>query len=75
MHFILCCVYVSKTSDMEERKTKGYTSFYDRKMCEDCKWRELVGEGSNSQKWNYCTKIEPNFEILPEDICDEFEPE
>lgn len=56
------------------KRTKGFVSYGDRKMCEDCKHMQWVGNGSRKQQSTYCTKIEPNFMVYLEDVCDEFEP-
>ena len=61
-------------SDNIEKKTKGFIHYWDRKMCEDCIFMKWVGSGSKSQQMTYCTKIEPNFMVTLEDVCDEFEP-
>ena len=62
-------------SDNIGKKTKGFIPHWDRKMCEDCVFMKWVGSGSRKQQMTYCTKIEPNFMVTLEDVCDEFEPE
>ncbi len=56
-------------------RPNGFTPHYERKMCEDCIFMKFVGSGSRSQQMTYCTKIEPNFIVMLEDVCDEYEPE
>lgn len=58
---------------MEEVRPKGYVHHYDRDMCEDCMFFKWVGSGSRNQQDTMCTKIEPNFHVFLEDVCDEFE--
>jgi len=55
------------------KKTKGFTPYDERKMCDDCLFLKWVGKGSRNQQDIYCTKIEPNFIVTLEDVCDEFE--
>jgi hypothetical protein len=61
--------------DNAEKRTKGFIHHWDRNMCEDCVFMKRIGLGSISQKTPTCTKIEPHFTVMLEDVCDEFEAE
>jgi hypothetical protein len=58
---------------MEEVRTRGFIRSHERKECDSCIFMKWVGSGSRSQQLTYCTKIEPNFLVCVEDVCDEFE--
>lgn len=55
-------------------KTEGYMRFHERKCCDNCKYYKTnSGEVAKQDVTFLCTKIEPNFEIMNEDVCDEHE--
>lgn len=56
------------------KRTKGYEPEGCRKACVRCRHVEITPIDNNiGGNWLYCTKIEPNFEVIEGDCCDEFE--
>ena len=59
--------------DMEKRK-KGYIVFHERACCDICIFSyNNSGVVANQDVKTTCTKIEPNFEVNGDDVCDEYE--
>lgn len=59
---------------MAKKRPKGFIQYHDRKSCDGCFFMKWVGNGSRNQQMTYCTKIEPRFIVMLDDVCDEFTP-
>jgi predicted nucleotidyltransferase len=53
------------------KKTKNFVSALQRNSCEDCHYCKKIGNNSNTQKTNVCTKLDEPFNVLLDDVCDE----
>ena len=59
---------------MEEIRPKGYMRFHERKCCDNCKYCYTNrGRVPTQEVGIFCSKVEPNFQVMDEDVCDEHE--